>query len=319
MRMLKPLSVVMVMLLLGSITTAIPVTLADQQESSTSEEELRYKAEAMIQLLNQTVERVNATLEFLNETLGGIPPEAYDRYQRALELYENATQLFAEGNYTEAIRLSFKALQVFKLCLKTAVGVEAEEAEACRRLEAALRRLNMSIRRVERARDMLLRVFPSLENNVTEVVDPLISEAKQLAEEACQALEDGNVTKAAALTGEAHAKIANALAAINRLVNSKIVMALRIKHYIVVCFAGFSARVKRRAGLLGLSLDDVLKEVKEELGEAEGLIAEGHLKLAKAKIVCVKAKIQGILHQLEKHHRGHHDEHSNAKGKHGRP
>ena len=318
MRMLKPLSAVMILLLLGSIAAAIPITLADQEETS-SEEELKCKAEALIQLLNQTAEKVDDTLGFLNETLGGVAPEAYERYQRALELCENATRLFEEGNYTEAIKLGFKALQMFKLCLKAAIGVEVEEVEACRRLEAALRRLNVTIQRAERARHMLLNAFPSLGGNVTEVVDPLIEEARRLAEEAGQALEEGNVTGAAALIGEGHAKVAKALAAMNRLVNSEIVMALRVKHYIVVCFSGFAARVRRRAGRLGFSVDDLLKETEEELEEAATLIGKGHLGLAKAKIMGVKTKIQGILHQLEKHSRKHHEERSSARGRHGRP
>jgi len=316
--MLKPLSAAMVILLLGSIAAAIPITLADQEETS-SEEELKCKAKALIQLLNQTAEKVGDTLGFLNETLGGVAPEAHERYQRALELCENATRLFEEGNYTEAIKSGFKALQMFKLCLKVAIGVETEDAEACRRLEAALRRLNINIQRAEMVRDMLLNAFPSLGDNVTEAVDPLIEEARQLAEEAGQALEEGNVTGAATIIGEGHAKVAKALAAMNRLVNSEIVMALRIKHYIVVCFASFAARVRRKAGLLGFSLDHLLKEAEEELEEATTLIGKGHLGLAKAKILSVKAKIQGMLHQLEKHRRKHHEERSSARGRHGRP
>lgn len=303
------------MLLLGSMVTAIPTALADG--SDTASEELRYKAEALIQLLNQTMEKVNATLRFLNTTLGGLAPEAYERYQAALELYGNATRLYEEGNYTEAIRLSFKTLQMFKLCLKAAVGVE--ETGAYRRLKAALWRLNLTIERVERARNMLLRAFSSLEANITGTVDPLIEEARQLAEEADQALEAGNVSGAAALIGRAHAKAAQALAAMNRIVNSKFIMALRIRHYIKICFARFAARARHRARRLGISLDDLLEEAEKELEDAMALTGKGHLGLAKAKILSAKAKIQGILNWLERHRRENHGEHPGGRGRHGRP
>ncbi|MEM1570267.1 MAG: hypothetical protein QXG56_06050 [Candidatus Bathyarchaeia archaeon] len=281
MRKVQVLAPILLTLALSMLLVS-PIVMADNGDSET-EDALKNKAEVMLRLLEITERRANQTLELLEDTLGGIPEDINATYQEALRLYNQSGEAYDEGNYSRCIELGRRAMARFEYCLKNACRLlvgEVEELMAWRGLTVALERLREFIDRVKALRDKAYEEFPSLQGNITKLVDPLIEEANDTANEAEELIESGRYIDASKAIGEGHSKAAHALAALNKLLKGRVAAIKRANRYIERHFERLRERIRERtrnmernrARAILNKLDqiaDKLEKLKEFRGDEE--------------------------------------------------
>ena len=291
------------LMLIMSLSSLMIVHTALADNDSEDKHQGEHNSEAMLRLLNYTRLKAKATLSFLETVYGDIPEDITYAYETALSLCKLAEAAFEEGNYSECIRLSFQALKSFKTCFKSAGEILTEDVNdviAWRGLLAELKRLEILMAKIKYTRHVFLKTFPEMESNFTEKIDLLITEAEELIAKAEERFSEGNYTGAAGLIGMANAKASQALAVLNMLVNSRLVMALRIKHYIEGAYTRFMMKAKLIVGVWGLTKTKrIMDESDEELKEIQEMVQAGELETAKLKLSRLRLKIHEIVHQLE--------------------
>jgi hypothetical protein len=262
------------------------------------------KAEVMLKLLEITKNRANETLELLNDTIGNIPDDINATYQEALNLYNQSAEAFKDGDYSGCIALGRTAMTRFEFCLKNACKLlvgEVEEAMAWKGLTVALNRLRSFIDRVKALSDKVYSEFEDegLRGNITKSVNPLINEANDSANEAEELIKKGDYVNASKAIGEGHAKVAHALATLNKLLKSRAVAIGRAKRYIERNFEKIGERVRQRTRQMertrARNILNKLDQIADKLEKLKGFTSDEEVK---EKLRERLTEIQKMLNEL---------------------
>ena len=313
------------LLIIINILASNPLVVVQGSEQN-NDEHLADKAKHILLMaekaVNFTSRRISAIVDRYDLTL---PDEASLCLGQAKEAYISAKGEFSRGNYTAAIRLALRAMNMARRALVVVMHIVHEVVEPeggihkARGLSVAINRTRAFIDRLERlaeaniANEMLL-----------EAVRANISEARGLLDEAESALRAGDINATAKLLGEARRTISRLMDIVMRYAYAY-ELKERVRRYLKITInvtsnlfklvQGLRARLLRLKAIRTLNQtllprlitlhNELLNETLSRLTRVEGLLKAGNITQALKQLAMMRANLfkvhllRGKIHKVE--------------------
>lgn len=199
-----------VITLLLSVTVSPISTGFAEKNSASQNENLKIKAEILLEIAKKTKEYVNITLTKIVET----PENVSALYMQAVILLENATKLYNEGFFEESSKLSVKAMQKLKKVIMEIQHLEKElEIEEKARFaigtSSAIARAKIFVEKIKNLANKTKEIASTLNYTINlEMVDEIVQNATECLQNATVLASMGKVDEASKKIGEAHKIVA---------------------------------------------------------------------------------------------------------------
>lgn len=266
------------LLLTLSLTSLVAVAEKDGDKARTK---------ALLNLAEASGKRSEAMLEGLEARNLTVPEEAWVRLEEGFTLLEEAKELFDTGDYEEALKKAKDAMDAFRDAVD--LGFKDMRAELPEEVEKAMG-IRTAVETAFKFADKIEEVAEAAAEegfNVTELLQR-VYDAKEILSEALTHLEEGNVSEAAVLLGEARKLLGTSMAeaAKTTVKRVKLKMVERVLNKTERGFKVIRKSLERALGVLPLEnrgeVERILDEVLEELHEAREAVAEGLRGLSRA-------------------------------------
>jgi len=199
-----------VITLLLSVTVS-PISTGFAEKNSTSQNEnLKIKAEILLEIAKKTKEYVNITLTKIVET----PENVSALYMQAVILLENATKLYNEGFFEESSKLSVKAMQKLKKVIVEIQHLEKEleiekKARFAIETSSAIARAKIFVEKIKNLANKTKEIASTLNYTINlEMIDEIVQNATECLQNATVLTSMGKVDEASKKIGETHKIVA---------------------------------------------------------------------------------------------------------------
>ena len=199
-----------VITLLLSVTVSPISTGFAEKNSASQNENLKIKAEILLEIAKKTKEYVNITLTKIVET----PENVSALYMQAVILLENATKLYNEGFFEESSKLSVKAMQKLKKVIMEIQHLEKElEIEEKARFaigtSSAIARAKIFVEKIKNLANKTKEIASTLNYTINlEMIDEIVQNATECLQNATVLTSMGKVDEASKKIGETHKIVA---------------------------------------------------------------------------------------------------------------